>query len=50
MDSVTISDGPINITAFKSFAKTNVNPDKDFLVTATPADGDEIQWKIFSAP
>ena len=49
MDSVTITDGPINITECKPLIKTNVNPDKNFLVTTLNND-DEILWKIFSAP
>ncbi|CAG8569368.1 2329_t:CDS:10 [Paraglomus occultum] len=47
LQSVTLTDGPID-TNSKLYAKTNVNPDKDFLV-ATKVLG-EVQWKIFSAP
>jgi len=46
---VRLADGPITSTSvIMAIVKTNVNPDKDFLVTTK--DVDEVQWKIFSAP
>jgi len=51
MDSVILTDGPMEtilIGLSKLLVQTNVNPDKDFLVTIK--DLYQIQWKIFSAP
>ena len=45
---VRLTDGPIDIDRAKTLVKTNVNPDKDFLVTTM--DVGKILWKIFSAP
>ncbi|CAG8598286.1 4110_t:CDS:10, partial [Paraglomus occultum] len=49
---VMLADGPLNATDsndYKTLVKTNIDPDKDFLVTAMDP-GKFIQWKIFSAP
>ena len=51
MDSVMLTDRIIDtliIDNAKPRVQTNVNPDKDFLVTTWYAN--KIQWKIFSAP
>ena len=50
MDSVMLTDGPIDTNINKPLVQTNVNPDKDFLVTTWDLDSYKIQWKIFSAP
>ena len=52
MDSVMLTDRIIDtliIDNAKPRVQTNVNPDKDFLVTTRDYVG-KIQWKFFSAP